>query len=89
MKVINNKKHYTISEVAEIIGVTRCTILRWYEYEQDKEVKLLPSYITQGKANARYWSEDDIEQFKQFKMNTPRGAMADISNKYNIKKVAK
>ena len=86
MKVINTAKHYTISEVAELIGVTRCTILRWYEYEQNKETKFLPPYITVGKANVRYWNEDDLIMFEEFKKNTPRGAMCDISNKYNVRK---
>ena len=32
MKIIDNEIHYTITEVGQLIGVTRATILRWYEY---------------------------------------------------------
>lgn len=86
MKIINGEKYYTISEVSQLIGVTRVTILRWYEYEKNKDSKyncILPSYIRMGGNNTMYFNEKDIYKFKEFKDNTKKGDMAQISGKYN------
>lgn len=83
MKIIDNKRYYSMSETASIIGKTRCTILRWYEYEKDKDTQLLPQFIIIGNNNARYWLEDDLHKFYTFMESTPRGAMEAISKKYN------
>lgn len=79
MKVIDGKIHYSITEVSQLIGKTRCTILRWYETGSP----LLPEYTTLGKMNVRYWKADDIPKFKEFESSMTYGDMTNISNKYN------
>ena len=83
MKVINNERYYTISEVGSIIGKTRATLLRWYEYEREVGASNLPPYITLGKNNAKFFKESDIIKFHEFKATITRGDMAQISKKYN------
>lgn len=87
MKIIDDVKYYSLAEVAQLIGKTRCTILRWYEYEEECEKHLLPPYITIGKNHAKYWCEYNLYMFDDFIAHTPRGAMNKISAKYSGKKV--
>lgn len=85
MKVIDGKKYYSIGELSQILNKQRLTILRWYEYEETQEVKLLPPYIRIGETNGgvRYWAEDEIYKFDEFFANKKHGDMTKISNKYN------
>ena len=83
MKIINNERYYTLGEVSSIIGKTRATILRWYEFEAQADQKFLPEPTYFKNNKIRYYTEDDIEKFTEFKSNTPRGAMTKISKKYN------
>lgn len=88
MKIINGEKYYTISEVSQLIGVTRVTILRWYEYEKNKGPQyecLLPPFIRIGGNNAMYFKENDLSKFEEFKIKTKKGDMTQISDKYNGK----
>lgn len=83
MKVIEGIKYYTITEVGQLIGRTRCTILRWYEYEELTGGKLLPPFLVIGGNNAKYWAETDLHMFKEFLDANPKGSMTVISNKYS------
>ena len=65
MKIINGQRHYTTSETAAIVGVTRATLLRWYEYQDTIDVKVLPDYIRVGGHNTKYWSEENIDKIVQ------------------------
>lgn len=80
MKFIEGEKYYSLTEVAQIMGRTRATILRWHEYDIHK---LLPNYIRVGKNNARFYKADDINKFKDFKKYIQYGDMKDVSMKYN------
>ena len=48
MKIIDGKMYYSLTEIGAIIGRTKVTILRWYEYEETLPVeqRILPDYIT-------------------------------------------
>ena len=83
MKIINGQRHYTTSETAAIVGVTRATLIRWYEYQDTIDVKVLPDYIRVGGHNTKYWSEENIDKIVQFKKSKKQGDMALISSKYN------
>lgn len=83
MKIVNDERYYTLGEVSSIIGKTRVTILRWYEYEAQTNQKFLPEPTYFKNPKIRYYSEDDLEKFAEFKNHTPRGAMVEVSNKYN------
>lgn len=86
MKIIDNEIHYTITEVGQLIGVTRATILRWYEYEEiqnDSYKHILPKYKRIGGNNTMYFSINDLPKFDIFRNNTKKGDMAKVSNKYN------
>lgn len=83
MKIINGERYYTTSETAAIVGVTRATLLRWYEYQETLDVKVLPEFIRIGGHNTKYWSDTNIQKIVQFKKSKKQGDMAQISNKYN------
>lgn len=83
MKLINNEIYYSLGEVTQLIGKTRLTILRWYEFESTQDVKYLPEYKQIGGNKARYFRRDDLYKFSEFQNNHMNGEMAKISNKYN------
>ena len=83
MKIINGQRYYTTSETAGLVGVTRATLIRWYEYQDTIDVKVLPDYIRVGGHNTRYWSEENLDKIVQFKKSKKQGDMALISSKYN------
>lgn len=83
MKIINNEKYYTTGETSQMLGITRATLLRWYEYEESTGQNFLPKFIRVGGNAAKYWSESDIEKIKIFKKHKTKGDMKFISSKYN------
>lgn len=85
MKIIEGKKYYTAFETAQLCGVTRNTLIRWYEYEETTGKNLLPKFIRVGGNHARYWSEEDVEKILSFKSRKVKGEMKIISDKYSGK----
>lgn len=85
MKIINGTMYYSLTEIGAIIGRTKATILRWYEYEEmlPVEQRTLPEYITLGEQHAKYFAAQDIDVFTEFMKKTKRGTMKNISDKYN------
>lgn len=85
MKIINGTMYYSLTEIGAIIGRTKATILRWYEYEEmlPVEQRTLPNYITLGEQHAKYFAAQDIDVFTEFMKKTKRGTMKNISDKYN------
>ena len=85
MKIIDGKMYYSLTEIGAIIGRTKATILRWYEYEEmlPVEQRTLPEYITLGELHAKYFAAQDIDTFTEFMKKTKRGTMKNVSDKYN------
>ncbi len=85
MKIIDGKMYYSLTEIGAIIGRTKATILRWYEYEEllPVEQRTLPEYITLGEQHAKYFAAQDIDTFTEFMKKTKRGTMKNVSDKYN------
>lgn len=85
MKIINGTMYYSLTEIGAIIGRTKATILRWYEYEELLPVdqRRLPEYITLGQQHAKYFAANDIDTFQEFMKTNKRGTMKNISDKYN------
>ena len=85
MKKINDELYYSLTEVGYLIGKTKLTILRWYEYESTlpEEERLLPQYIEWGNCKGKYIKVADMEKVEQFVKNKKRGNMKNISDKYN------
>lgn len=85
MKIIDGNMYYSLTEIGAIIGRTKATILRWYEYEEmlPMEQRTLPNYITLGEQHAKYFAANDIDTFQEFMKKTKRGTMKNISDKYN------
>ena len=85
MKIIDGNMYYSLTEIGAIIGRTKATILRWYEYEEllPVEQRTLPEYITLGEQHAKYFAAQDIDTFTEFMKKTKRGTMKNVSDKYN------
>lgn len=85
MKIIDGNMYYSLTEIGAIIGRTKATILRWYEYEEmlPMEQRTLPNYITLGEQHVKYFAANDIDTFQEFMKKTKRGTMKNISDKYN------
>ena len=85
MKIIDGKMYYSLTEIGAIIGRTKVTILRWYEYEETLPVeqRILPGYITLGQQHAKYFAAQDIDTFYEFMKTNKRGTMKNVSDKYN------
>lgn len=85
MKMIDGNMYYSLTEIGAIIGRTKATILRWYEYEELLPVdqRKLPEYITLGQQHAKYFAANDIDTFQEFMKTNKRGTMKNISDKYN------
>ena len=85
MKIIDGKMYYSLTEIGAIIGRTKATILRWYEYEEmlPVEQRTLPEYITLGEQHAKYFAAHDVDTFVNFMKKTKRGTMKSVSDKYN------
>lgn len=85
MKIIEGNMYYSLTEVGAIIGRTKATILRWYEYEEQLPVeqRRLPHYIILGQQHAKYFAANDIDTFIEFMKSNKRGTMKNISDKYN------
>lgn len=85
MKIIDGNMYYSLTEIGSIIGRTKATILRWYEYEDQLPVeqRRLPNYITLGQQHAKYFAAHDIDTFTEFMKTNKRGAMKNVSDKYN------
>ncbi len=85
MKIIDGNMYYSLTEIGAIIGRTKATILRWYEYEEmlPVEQRRLPNYITLGEQHAKYFAANDIDTFQEFMKKTKRGTMKNVSDKYN------
>ena len=85
MKIIDGTMYYSLTEIGAIIGRTKATILRWYEYEEllPVEQRTLPEYITLGEQHAKYFAAQDIDTFTEFMKKTKRGTMKNVSDKYN------
>lgn len=85
MKIIDGTMYYSLTEIGAIIGRTKATILRWYEYEEmlPVEQRTLPEYITLGEQHAKYFAAQDIDVFTEFMKKTKRGTMKNVSDKYN------
>ena len=85
MKIIDGTMYYSLTEIGAIIGRTKATILRWYEYEEmlPVEQRTLPEYITLGEQHAKYFAAQNIDVFTEFMKKTKRGTMKNISDKYN------
>lgn len=85
MKMIDGNMYYSLTEIGAIIGRTKATILRWYEYEEllPMEQRRLPEYITLGQQHAKYFAANDIDTFQEFMKTNKRGTMKNISDKYN------
>ena len=85
MKIIDGNMYYSLTEIGAIIGRTKATILRWYEYEEllPMEQRRLPHYITLGQQHAKYFAANDIDTFQEFMKTNKRGTMKNISDKYN------
>lgn len=85
MKMIDGNMYYSLTEIGAIIGRTKATILRWYEYEELLPIdqRKLPEYITLGQQHAKYFAANDIDTFQEFMKTNKRGTMKNISDKYN------
>ncbi len=85
MKIIDGTMYYSLTEIGAIIGRTKATILRWYEYEEmlPVEQRTLPEYITLGEQHAKYFAATDVDTFVNFMKKTKRGTMKNVSDKYN------
>lgn len=85
MKIIDGTMYYSLTEIGAIIGRTKATILRWYEYEAmlPVEQRTLPEYITLGQQHAKYFAAHDVDTFVNFMKTNKRGTMKNISDKYN------
>lgn len=85
MKILEGTMYYSLAEVGSIIGRTKATLLRWFEYESTlpESQRVLPNYIQVGQQNAKYFKATDIDKFYEFMKNTKRGSMKNISDSYN------
>lgn len=85
MKIIDGTMYYSLTEIGAIIGRTKATILRWYEYEEmlPVEQRTLPEYITLGEQHTKYFAAHDVDNFVNFMKKTKRGTMKNVSDKYN------
>ena len=85
MKMIDGNMYYSLTEIGAILGRTKATILRWYEYEELLPIdqRKLPEYITLGQQHAKYFAANDIDTFQEFMKTNKRGTMKNISDKYN------
>lgn len=82
-------KKLKIEEVAVKLGVSVKTINNWYWFKRTnpevEEVKLLPEYIQEGARQTRFWDEDDLDKFVQFKDSVKHGRsgfMGSVTQKY-------
>lgn len=82
-----------IEEVAVKIGVSVKTINNWYWFKRtnpdNEEAKLLPDYIQEGARQTRYWDEDDLGKFTEFRESIKYGRsgfMGSVTQKYMRKR---
>lgn len=59
MKVINNIRYYSFSEVADVLSISKSTLTKW-----EKNGKLIPESINDG--TLKYYKESTLSQFKIF-----------------------
>lgn len=80
IKTLNNIKYYSSTEVANLIGKSRQTIVNWdkysYELEAQGKKRLIPSPLRIRKNKNRYWSKEQIEEIRHFRDNIKHGDMA-------------
>lgn len=85
MKTIDNTTYLTIGEVANKIDRIPQTLknwLNWYESQSEhtKQKFPLPAPITtMDTKGTRYFREEDITMFEQFRDNIKYGTMSDFS----------
>lgn len=87
------KKMYTATQVAAILQISVPTLTNWYtwynnpSYDKPDDLPVLPEYTRSGNSlrSARQWSEQDVEQIKQFQSFIKRGKggfMGDFNAKF-------
>ena len=89
-----NKNMLRVEELAILLQVSVNTINAWYRFkkqEPDNEyAKLLPDYIrVDSKRSTRYWNQEDVWKFIEFRAKLPKGrngVMGNITQKYIRKK---
>ncbi len=74
----------SVKDIADALCLNRYTLYRWINWwysDLPKPDELyLPEFVRQGKS--KLYKESDIELFRKFYQNLPRGAMADFNNYY-------
>ncbi len=82
MKVDSNINYFSITEVCQRLGVTRQTILNWEEYAKSHPEVILPNPRRNfDLKNSRYYTEEQIEQLREFQKTIKYGQMAEINRK--------
>ena len=82
-----------VQELSMLIGSSIQTIGSWYRWKElnsDHELaKLIPDYTRIGNRRTRYWKQDDVWKFLEFKQKLPQGRngiMGEVTQKYVKKK---
>lgn len=82
---------YKANEVCDILGITIWTLTNWYQWERisledgtiTKRVLPIPTKVPNVKGKPRMWSDEQIEELKQFQTTIVRGRngiMAKVTN---------
>ena len=70
---------YNVIQVAEMLGVTPKTVNFWYMWDRNfpsehtKDIPKLPEYTQEHKRGARYWTNEQVEQLKEFQSYIKKG----------------
>lgn len=82
---------YKANEVCDILGITIWTLTNWYQWERisledgtiTERVLPIPTKVPNVKGKPRMWSEEQLEELKQFQTTIVRGRngiMAKVTN---------
>lgn len=76
-----SKNLITIGDLAKEVGRSAATIKNWYEWAEkhDRLDDLPEMYRDIDKKGTRYFNEDDIPKFIEFRESIQYGMMADVS----------
>lgn len=82
---------YKANEVCDILGITIWTLTNWYQWERisledgtiNERVLPIPTKVPNVKGKPRMWSDEQLEELKQFQTAIVRGRngiMAKVTN---------
>jgi len=74
---MSNEKKYRVDEVCEKVGISQHTMIRWYYWEGcelrdgviTERYLPIPEKDISKRGKPKYWTEEQIEQLKEFKKN--------------------